>query len=93
MLSFDASTRTAILTITVGAPEISNGYNYNGYARGALVINVPKGWKVIVHCDAHQYARAHSCAVVQGADSQGPAFAGSWIPDPNRSLEGGFGLQ
>jgi hypothetical protein len=93
LLSFDASSKTVTLTITVGIPEISNGYNYNGYARGSLVINVPKGWKVIVHCNAHPYARAHSCAVVQGADSQGPAFAGSWIPDPNRSLEGGFVLQ
>jgi hypothetical protein len=93
LLSFDASTKTVTLTITVGIPEISNGYNFNGYVRGALVISVPKGWKVIVHCNAHPYALAHSCAVVQGPGIERPAFPGSWLPNPNVAYLGGFVLQ
>ena len=82
-LSFDAANRTATLTIVANAQGTDNNFNFNGYTYGSLVITVPKGWSLTVHCNDHPFAAyAHSCAVVSGPESKTPAFPGSSLPDP-----------
>jgi len=82
-LSFDAPNRTATLTIVANVPGTSNEFNYNGYTKGALVITVPKGWAVTVHCNGDPAASyAHSCTVVRGPEAKTPAFPGASLPDP-----------
>jgi uncharacterized cupredoxin-like copper-binding protein len=82
-LSFDAASKTATFTIVANVPGTPNEFNYNGYANGALVITVPKGWDVTVHCNDDPLASyAHSCTVVSSPDSKAPAFPGASLPDP-----------
>lgn len=38
-------------TIVANVPGTKSEFNYNGYTNGALVITVPKGWTVTVHCN------------------------------------------
>jgi hypothetical protein len=80
-LSFDAANKTATFTIVANVPGTKSEFNYNGYTNGALVITVPKGWTVTVHCNDDPAATyAHSCTVVSGADSRTPAFPGASLP-------------
>ena len=82
-LSFDAANRTATLTIVADAQGTDNHFNFNGYSYGSLVITLPKGWRVTVHCNDHPFAAyAHSCAVVSGPESKTAAFPGASLPDP-----------
>src|SRR5256712_13133042 len=82
-LSFGAPNRTATLTIVANVPGTPNEFNYNGYTKGALVITVPKGWAVTVHCNGDPAASyAHSCTVVRGPEAKTPAFPGASLPDP-----------
>ena len=85
-LSFDAANKTATFTIVANVPGTPNEFNYNGYTNGALVITVPKGWNVMVHCNDDRAATyAHSCAVVSGAESKTAAFPRASLPDPTGS--------
>lgn len=69
--------------MVANAQGTNNDFNFNGYTNGSLVITVPKGWRVTVHCNDDPFATyAHSCSVVSGAESKTPAFAGSSLPDP-----------
>src|SRR5256885_12855875 len=82
-LSFDAANRTATLTMVANVPGTPSDFNYNGYTTGALVIPVPKGWDVTVHCNDDPAATyAHSCTVVRGPEAKTPAFPGAILPDP-----------
>ena len=82
-LSFDAANRTVTLTMVANVPGTPSDFNYNGYTNGALVITVPKGWDVTVHCNDDPAATyAHSCTVVRGPEAKTPAFPGASLPDP-----------
>jgi hypothetical protein len=82
-LSFDTANKTATFTIVANVPGTPSEFNYNGYTNGRLVITVPKGWDVTVHCNGDPAATyAHSCTVVSGPDSKTPAFTGASLPDP-----------
>ena len=82
-LSFDAASRTVTLTMVANVPGTPSEFNYNGYTNGALVITVPRGWDVTVHCNDDPAATyAHSCTVVSGPNSKVPAFPGASLPDP-----------
>ena len=82
-LSFDAANRTVTLTMVANVPGTPSEFNYNGYTNGALVITVPRGWDVTVHCNDDPAATyAHSCTVVSGPNSKVPAFPGASLPDP-----------
>src|SRR2546423_1693457 len=77
-LSFDAASRTVTLTMVANVPGTPSEFNYNGYTNGALVITVPRGWDVTVHCNDDPAATyAHSCTVVSGPNSKVPAFPGA----------------
>jgi len=80
-----AAGHTVEMTMTV-EPGPNAGYNFDGYAKGAMTVTVPVGWQVIVHF-ANMGALAHSMIVVPYAATQPsvppttPAFPGAATPD------------
>jgi FtsP/CotA-like multicopper oxidase with cupredoxin domain len=47
-LSADMRTRTATLTLIAGFTAALEGFNFDGYGRGALVVSIPLGYRVRV---------------------------------------------
>jgi hypothetical protein len=78
-LHVDAKARTAIVTLVAGYNNENNGFNFDGYGRGELMISIPRGWTVRVTCTNHG-ALNHSCAVVKGPMTITPAFRGATTP-------------
>jgi hypothetical protein len=62
--------------LLAGYNSVYNGLNFNGYAKGEVLVVVPRGWLVEVRCVNHSSTMRHSCAIVRGV-SGNPAFAGS----------------
>jgi hypothetical protein len=87
-LSWDAAYRTARLTLVAAYNNANNGFNFDGYGRGRLLVRVPVGWRVVVSCRNAGSAR-HSCGVVRGPQTITPAFAGAATPSPVRGLQPG----
>ena len=84
-LSWNASRHVVHLQLLAGLGGANDGFNFDGYGRGRLLVRVPLGWRVVVEC-TNRGARRASCAVVQGALSTRPAFAGAASPDPITGL-------
>jgi hypothetical protein len=87
-LSWDATRRVAHVTLLAGLGGGNNGFNFDGYGRGELLVRVPVGWRVVVSCENRGGGR-HSCAVVRGALAVTPAFAGAATPQPLVGLSPG----
>jgi hypothetical protein len=86
-LRADARTHTATITLIASYDSANSGFNFDGYSR-ELMWTVPRGWKVRVICKNRGPLR-HSCAVVSGATSTKPAFAGAATPQPKSGLAPG----
>jgi hypothetical protein len=84
-LHWDATTHTVRLTLAAGYNGSNNGFNFDGYGRGRLLVRVPVGWRVVVTC-VDDSPRRSSCAVVRGAMTTDLAFRGAASPDPVRGL-------
>jgi hypothetical protein len=84
-VSWTAARRAVHLTLLAGLGGGNNGFNFNGYGRGELLVRVPLGWRVVVDCE-NRGARRDSCAIVEGALSTAPAFAGATSPSPVSGL-------
>ncbi|MGZ4353770.1 MAG: sulfocyanin-like copper-binding protein, partial [Gaiellaceae bacterium] len=80
-LSWSSSRHVVHLRLLAGLGGANDGFNFNGYGRGRLLVRVPLGWRVVVEC-TNRGARRSSCAVVKGSLSTRPAFAGASSPDP-----------
>ena len=87
-LSRNAPQRVVHLTLLAGLGGGNNGFNFDGYGRGELLVRVPVGWRVVVSCENRGGGR-HSCAVVRGALALTPAFAGAATPQPLVGLSPG----
>ena len=87
-LHWDASRHTVRLTLVAGYNGSNNGFNFDGYGRGRLLVRIPVGWRVLVTC-VNNSPRRSSCAVVQGAMTTDPAFRGASSPDPVLGLAHG----
>lgn len=87
-LSYATATRTATLTLVSAYDTSNNGFNFDGYSKGALKVSVPEGWKVVVDCSNHAPLN-HSCAIVRNATASAPAFPGAAIKDPQKGLAQG----
>lgn len=87
-LSWDATRRVAHVTLLAGLGGGNNGFNFDGYGRGELLVRIPVGWRVVVSCENRGGGR-HSCAVVGGALALTPAFAGAATPQPLVGLSPG----
>ena len=84
----DAPHHVVSITLLAGYDSSNNGFNFDGYGRGELLITVPLGWRVRIICTNRAAAR-HSCAVVDGPMTVRPAFRGAATPDPTRGLRRG----
>jgi hypothetical protein len=78
-LHVDRAQRTAIVTLIAGYNGENNGFNFDGYGRGELLVSVPLGWRVRVTC-TNRSALPNSCAIVKGAGTATPAFRGASTP-------------
>lgn len=78
-LHVDAKARTALVTLVAGYNGENNGFNFDGYGRGEMLVSVPRGWRVRVTCTNHG-GIDHSCAVVPGPMTAAPSFRGAATP-------------
>jgi Sulfocyanin (SoxE) domain len=69
------------VTLVPGYDDAYNGFNFNGYGKGQVLVTVPRDWTVTVRCENTRSGQRHSCAVVRGAGSGSgsgsPAFPGA----------------
>ena len=87
-LSVDARSRTVALTLVAGWDSENQGFNFDGYGRGELLVTVPVGWRVRIAC-VNRGGMRHSCDVVPGPMTAAPAFRGASVPDPVHGLDPG----
>ena len=59
----DNAARTAHITLTAGATPDNNYWNYNGYIRGQIALNVPEGYTVTIDLVNDDPNMAHSVGV------------------------------
>jgi len=84
----DAAHRTVDLTLIAGDGPSNNGFNFDDYGRGELLVDVPLTWRVTVHCK-NAAALRNSCAVVSGPRATRPAFPHATTPNPAQGLASG----
>jgi len=78
-LHVDVKQRTALVTLVAGYNGENSGFNFDGYGRGELFVDVPRGWRVRVNCSNHGGIN-HSCAIVKGPGTITPSFRGAATP-------------
>ena len=78
-LQVDARRRSVTLTLVAAYDGTNNGFNFDGYASGRLLLSVPLGWRVRIVCENRGPLR-HSCAVVRGPLTGEPAFRHAATP-------------
>lgn len=87
-LHVDAAHHAVDLLLIAGDGPSNNGFNFDDYGRGEMLITVPRGWRVTVHC-TNKAALRNSCAVVSGPNADRPAFPGAATPNGVQGLESG----
>ena len=87
-LSWDSARQAASLTLVAGYNGANNGFNFDGYGRGTLLVRVPLNWRVTVTC-RNAGSMRHSCAIVRGPQTITPAFRGAATPTPLLGLRSG----
>lgn len=87
-LRVSASHHSVALTLIAGDGRGNNGFNFDGYGRGELLVRVPAGWRVHVRC-TNKAALRNSCGVVSGPNPTTLAFPGASTPDPSVGLGSG----
>ena len=85
-LSFDANAKTASLRLIAAYNDVYNGFNSNGYGKGQVLVEVPRGWRVNVRCVNNSSSMPHSCAIVRGVGGRSPAFPGAASPGSQEGL-------
>ncbi len=78
-LHLDRTNRTALVALYAGYNDENNGFNFDGYGRGELLVSIPRGWRVRVRC-TNRGSLDHSCAVVPGPMTITPSFRGAATP-------------
>ena len=79
-LGYDPARRTMQLSVVAGYDGGNGSLNFNGAARGARVVTIPRGWRVEVLFRQEDEALAHSALVAPAiepmpVDAPSPAFA------------------
>ncbi len=85
-LSFDTSTKTVSLRLIAAYNNVYGGFNFNGYGKGQVLVEVPRGWRVNVRCVNNSTTMRHSCAIVRGVSGRTPAFPGAASPGAQYGL-------
>ena len=78
-LHVDRANRTALVALYAGYNGENNGFNFDGYGRGELLVSIPRGWRVRVRC-TNRGRLDHTCAVVPGPMTITPSFRGAATP-------------
>jgi hypothetical protein len=65
-LSVDARTKMVTLLLHAEYNGAYAGFNFNGYGKGQVLVDVPQRWRVNVRCVNDSSSREHSCAIVSG---------------------------
>jgi hypothetical protein len=85
-LSFHASAKTITLRLIAAYNGVYQGFNFNGYGKGQVLVEVPRGWRVNVRCVNKSSSVRHSCAIVRGVSRTTPAFPGAASRGPHYGL-------
>jgi len=85
-LSYSLARRTGTVTAIAGYNGVYSGFNFNGYGKGAVLVRIPRGWKVTVRCIDRSASVRYSCAIVQGVGRITPSFPGASSRNPERGL-------
>jgi len=64
-----ARIKTVEFRLVAGQSAVNGSFNFNGYAKGALAVTVPVGWKVVIHY-SNGSALRHSLDVIPYAGTQ-----------------------
>jgi hypothetical protein len=88
-VSYDVSRRAVTIKLIPDYNDVYGGFNFNGYGKGQVLVSVPKGWRVTVHCANTRSTARHSCAVVKGPGDRRPAFRGAASSNPFVGLRHG----
>ncbi len=80
-----APSRTVEFALVAGKTPANGSFNFNGYAKGALTVTVPVGWKVAIRYE-NASALRHSLDVIPYTGTQPdsappPAFPGASTTD------------
>ena len=62
-LSWNATTHTAAITLIASYTSVLDGYNFNGYGKGKMIITVPVGAHVKVSFKNKSAALTHSALI------------------------------
>jgi sulfocyanin len=89
----NAKTHTATLTLVAAYTNALNGFNFNGYGNGKMVITIPVGYRVTVSF-SNKSSVPHSAVFTpysqKNRTSTFPlAFKGSTSPDPTSGITSG----
>lgn len=83
-VSYDAADRTVTWKLVAGAPSVNRGLNFDNEDFGHMKVTVPVGWTVTIDF-SNAGTIYHSAAVVSGATSTTPVFAGATTPSQRRA--------
>lgn len=94
IMTVDSLSKTVHLLLEGSETSSSDGFNFDGFADGALRIRVPIGWTVIVDCKNDSTVITHSCAIsddlpispTAGESAGAVAFAGATTPNAVNGL-------
>lgn len=81
-LSTNAGAKSVTLTLNI------EGFNFDGFNKGQMTVNVPEGWSVTVQC-SNKTSIPHSCAILQSTSATTPVFSGAATADPTSGLQPG----
>ena len=85
-VSFHPSAKTVSLRLIAAYNDVYDGFNFNGYGKGQVLVQVPRGWRVNVRCVNNSSSMRHSCAIVRGVSGRTPAFPGAASPGSQYGL-------
>ena len=85
-LSVDTAKKTVIVRLIAAYNGVYGGFNFNGYGKGQVLIDVPQGWRVRVSCTNDSSSLSHSCAIVRGVGTTALAFPRSASPRAQAGL-------
>ena len=90
----DNAARTVHMTITAGATDEQNYWNYNGTLNGEMTITVPEGYTVTIDLVNNDPMMAHSVGISTQTSGFGasldttPVFPGAITPNPTSMVDG-----
>jgi sulfocyanin len=89
----DHDAKTVHMTITAGATDANNHWNFNGATKGSMTVTVPVGYTVTIDLVNDDPVMAHSLGISTETSSftmldPTPAFAGAMTENPTSMIDG-----